>query len=67
MTRLRYNPAKGWFTIIDFVVGTVDFRTGEKFPDKYGCLKRHLIVGPYTSAPEALRETGLTLARPSSI
>lgn len=50
--RLRYNPARGWFHVLEFLCGSVTL-TGINLPDQYGCFCRRYLTGPYPTAKEA--------------
>lgn len=60
MIKLRHTR-RGWFYLwVEFLSGTVSFRTGATFPDKDGCLKRRVFVGPFATAVEAVNRAQAT-------
>lgn len=53
--KLVYNR-RGWFRVLEWLAGVVDFRTGTELPDSRGLMgKQRALIGPYASAEEALR------------
>lgn len=50
--KLRYTR-RGWFAVMEWLSGTVDFRTGVARPDEFGCFIRRALVGPYATATQA--------------
>jgi hypothetical protein len=54
--KLLFNK-RGWFFVIEWLSGTKDYRTGVVYPDRYGCFKQRIIVGPYENAESAMRGT----------
>jgi hypothetical protein len=51
--RLR-RKSDGWYRYgFAFSVGYTDFKTGQRIPDKFGCLEHEIWVGPFLTAEEA--------------